>query len=71
MEHYRSEEWKSGVDVWGNHFDVGCPLTHDLVNKLTVITGHCDLRSEHLKAGSQSAKRVGLIQEGAEGWRSN
>jgi hypothetical protein len=46
-------------------------LTHDLVNKLTVITGHCDLRSEHLKAGSQSAKRVGLIQEGAEGWRRN
>jgi hypothetical protein len=35
----------------------------DLVNKLSVISGHCDLLSDDLKAGSQCAKRVGAIQE--------
>ena len=39
------------------------PFIHDLVNKLAVIVGHCDLLSEHLKGGSQCAKRVGAIQE--------
>jgi hypothetical protein len=39
------------------------PFIHDLVNKLAVIVGHCDLLSEHLKEGSQCAKRVGAIQE--------
>lgn len=52
-------------------FEVGYeleqPLTHDLVNKLAVIVGHCDLLSDHLKAGSPSAKRVGAIQEIARG----
>jgi|ERR1700691_5321299 len=43
------------------------PLTHDLVNKLAVIVGHCDLLGEHLKAGSPSAKRVDSIQEIARG----
>jgi hypothetical protein len=38
-------------------------LVRDLVNKLAVIVGHCDLLSEHLKEGSQSAKHVGAIQE--------
>jgi hypothetical protein len=52
-------------------FEVGYelvqPLTDDLVNKLAVIVGHCDLLREHLKAGSASAKRVGSIQEIARG----
>jgi hypothetical protein len=43
------------------------PLTRDLVNKLAVIVGHCDLLREHLKAGSPSAKRVDAIQEIARG----
>jgi ATP/maltotriose-dependent transcriptional regulator MalT len=54
-----------------NSFDVGyrptSPLTHDLVNKLAVIMGHCDLLAEHLKAGSPCAKRVDSIQEIARG----
>jgi len=41
-------------------------LVRDLVNKLAVIVGHCDLLSEHLKEGSQSAKHVGAIQEIAQ-----
>ena len=39
------------------------PFIHDLVNKLAVIVGHCDLLSDNLKEGSQCAKRVCAIQE--------
>jgi hypothetical protein len=38
-------------------------FVHDLVNQLTVIVGHCDLLSDDLKQGSQSATRVVAIQE--------
>jgi len=38
-------------------------FVHDLVNKLAVILGHCDLVSDHLKEGSQCAKRVSAVQE--------
>jgi hypothetical protein len=38
-------------------------FVHDLVNKLAVIVGHCDLLSDNLKQGSKSAKRVIAIQE--------
>ena len=38
-------------------------FVHDLVNQLAVIVGHCDLLSDDLKQGSQSAKRVVAIQE--------
>jgi hypothetical protein len=34
-------------------------FVHDLVNKLAVIVGHCDLVRDHLKEGSQHAKRAG------------
>ena len=37
-------------------------FVHDLVNQLAVIVGHCDLLSDDLKQGSQSAKRVVAIQ---------
>ena len=43
------------------------PMLRDLVNKLAVIVGHCDLLSEDLKKGSQCAKRVGAIQEISRG----
>lgn len=38
-------------------------FVHDLVNKLAVIVGHCDLVSDHLKEGSQCAKRVSAVQD--------
>jgi hypothetical protein len=38
-------------------------LLRDLVNQLAVISGHCDLLSDHLKGGSQCAKRVSAVQE--------
>jgi hypothetical protein len=43
--------------------ELTCSFVHDLVNKLAVIVGHCDLLSDNLKQGSQSAKRVIAIQE--------
>ena len=43
------------------------PLVHDLVNKLAVIVGHCELLSDNLKTGSQSAQRVIASQEIAQG----
>jgi hypothetical protein len=36
-------------------------FVHDL--KLAVIVGHCDLVSDHLKEGSQCAKRVSAVQD--------
>jgi hypothetical protein len=43
------------------------PMLCDLVNKLAVIVGHCDLLSDDLKKGSQCSKRVSAIQETAQG----
>jgi hypothetical protein len=37
-------------------------MLRDLVNKLAVISGQCDLLSDHLKEGSQCAKRVIAIR---------
>ena len=37
-------------------------FVHDLVNRLAVIVGNCDLVSDHLKKGSQRAKRVSAVQ---------
>jgi hypothetical protein len=38
-------------------------FVQDLVNQLAVIVGHCDLLSDDLTKGSQSATRVVAIQE--------
>jgi hypothetical protein len=38
-------------------------MLRDLVNKLAVISGHCDLLSVHLKDGSQCAQRVSAVQD--------
>jgi hypothetical protein len=43
------------------------PMVRDLVNKLAVISGHCDLLRHRLKAGSECAKRARAIQEIARG----
>ena len=37
-------------------------MLRDLVNKLAVISGQCDLLSDHLKDDSQCAKRVIAIR---------
>jgi hypothetical protein len=35
---------------------------HNLVNKLSVIIGHCDLLAEMTKSDSEKARRVALIR---------
>jgi hypothetical protein len=42
--------------------DLALLMVRDPVNQLAVISGHCDLIRDRLKAGSQCAKRVGAIQ---------
>jgi hypothetical protein len=44
-----------------------CLLAHDLVNKLSVIIGNCDLMTEQVQAGSECAKRLRLIHDVAQG----
>jgi hypothetical protein len=43
-----------------------CLLAHDLVNKLSIIIGCCDLLIEEAQPFSQSAARLGLIHDAAE-----
>ena len=40
-------------------------LLHDTINQLAVIVGNCDLLRAELQAGSESAKRLGLIHKAA------
>jgi ubiquinone biosynthesis protein UbiJ len=68
--HSSNQRVESGVIGMEKSSEVVHELTRsfvrDLVNKLAVIVGHCDLLSEHLKEGSQSAKHVGAIHEIAQ-----
>jgi hypothetical protein len=40
-----------------------CMLAHDLINRLAVIVGHCDLLTEDNPADSKCRKRLALIRE--------
>jgi len=42
-------------------YEPACLLAHRLVDKLSVIIGHCDLVSEEVEAGSECAKHLGMI----------
>ncbi|MFZ0954583.1 MAG: hypothetical protein WAN17_20105 [Candidatus Sulfotelmatobacter sp.] len=44
-----------------------CLLAHDLVNKLSVIIGNCDLLVKHVESGSECANRLDLIRNVARG----
>jgi len=56
-------EGESDVSVWEKSIEISHERellsVHDLVNKLAVIVGHCDLLNDHLKAGSQMCKACG------------
>ena len=51
------------LDEMQREIELTRSFVHDLVNQLAVIVGHCDLVSDDLRQGSQSAKRVVAIQE--------
>lgn len=40
-----------------------CIVAHKLVNKLSAIIGHCDLLSENVEEGTESAKRLVMIHD--------
>jgi hypothetical protein len=40
-----------------------CVLSHDLVNKLSAIIGHCDLLSKEAEVDSECARRLLLIRQ--------
>ena len=45
-------------------------LAHDLLNRLSVIIGNCDLATERIQAGSDFAIRLAAIRNAAEAMTS-
>ncbi len=43
-----------------------CLLTHNLINRLSIIIGYCDLMGENEEQGSEAAKRLNLIRDAAQ-----
>lgn len=43
-------------------YEPACLLAHRLVDRLSVIIGHCELGSEEVEPESECAKRLDLIQ---------
>jgi hypothetical protein len=43
-----------------------CPLAHSLLDRLTIIVGHCELLSATGSADSPSSKHVRIIQQAAQ-----
>jgi hypothetical protein len=43
-----------------------CPLAHSLLDKLTVIVGHCDLLTEARSTDSVSSQHLKLIRQAAQ-----
>jgi hypothetical protein len=37
-------------------------VTHDLINKMSVIIGNCDLLREKMDEGTEQSKRVSIIR---------
>ena len=44
-------------------YQPNCILAHELVNKLSVIVGHCDLLTEHVSEDARLLKRLLTIRE--------
>jgi hypothetical protein len=43
------------------HYEPACMLAHRLLDKLSIIIGHCELVSEAVPHGSECAKRLDRI----------
>jgi hypothetical protein len=46
--------------------DPVCKLAHDLNSKLAVVLGCCDLLGDEVEAGSECARRLGMIRQAAQ-----
>jgi len=40
-----------------------CTVSHQVLNKLSIIIGNCDLLIEKTEQGTEYAKRLGVIRE--------
>jgi hypothetical protein len=47
-----------------------CPLAHSLLDKLTVIVGHCELLAETSSEDSSSSRHLQLIRQTAQSMAS-
>jgi hypothetical protein len=47
-----------------------CPLAHSLLDKLTVIVGHCELLAERSSEDSVSSRHLLLIRQAAHSMAS-
>ena len=43
-----------------------CMAAHNMLNKLCVIIGHCDLLNEMTEQGTEGARRLAIIREIAD-----
>ena len=44
----------------------GCALTYSLLDRLTVIVGHCELMGATVSADSSSSKHLSIIRQAAQ-----
>ncbi len=42
-----------------------CMLAHHLMNKLSIIVGYCEMMSDEAQEGSELAKRLRVMHDGA------
>jgi hypothetical protein len=49
-----------------DQYQLDCPLVHSLINKLTVIVGHCDLLVERVPENSPLFARMLLVRDMAK-----
>jgi len=47
-------------------YQPSCTLAHELINRLSIIIGNCDLLKEDLPGDSEGAKRLCLIKDVAK-----
>ena len=45
-----------------SHYRPAQSVTHDLINKMSVIIGNCDLLIEKMEEGTEQSKRVSTIR---------
>jgi len=50
----------------GSKYQPECPIAHDLINKLSVIVGYCDLMVKTIPEDSPLLKQIQAVQDIAE-----
>jgi hypothetical protein len=53
------------VSISNARKELSCMLVHDLLNRISIIMGNCDLASQNTPANSENAKHISIIRENA------